>query len=238
MSPYENRIHAEGFRRIGLFATVTPGHESAIADLTRDPPSAEVRAAWQAEGLSHVVVNSLATAEGVLLFAYLEWAHGSAEAAAQKVSRAVWFDALSAHLSPHARVTPGDTWMPMENINVIGPTLPLPPDKNRTQRLGLVTQLDPAAELTYRTLHQTNWPGVVDQMARSHCRYWVTFLIEIGETLWLFTYCEYVGTNRAADNAATAADPVTQRWWKHTQPCLKPVSTEPGGWTSMRSLTG
>ena len=49
MSPYENRIHAEGFRRIGLFATVTPGHESAIADLTRDPPSAEVRAAWQAQ---------------------------------------------------------------------------------------------------------------------------------------------------------------------------------------------
>ena len=73
-------------------------------------------------------------------------------------------------------------------------------------------------------------------MARSNRRYWVTFLIEFGEELWLFTYTEYVGQDMAADNAAMAQDPVTQRWWKHTQPCLKPISEEPGGWTTMQPL--
>ncbi|MBT5902090.1 MAG: L-rhamnose mutarotase [Opitutaceae bacterium] len=96
--------------------------------------------------------------------------------------------------------------------------------------------LEPASELQYRTLHQTNWPGVVDQMARSNRRYWVTFLIDFGEQLWLFTYSEYVGDDYAADDAATAADPVTQRWWKFTEPCLIPLT--PGGenWTTMQAL--
>jgi len=124
----------------------------------------------------------------------------------------------------------------MELINVIGPTLPSPQPGAPLERAGLVSGLKPDCELTYRTLHQTNWPGVIDQMARSHYRYWVTFLMEFGTDLMLFTYCEYVGTNRSVDDTAMAADPVTQRWWKHTEPCLIPQTPDGGSWTRMTPL--
>mgnify|MGYP003653530062 CR=1 FL=1 len=236
MSPYENRLHTENFRRIGLFAQVKSGHETTVSTLTSEEPSTEFREAWQAAGLTNVVVSSLATDNGLLLFTYLEYHGVSAEEAAANVSQAPWFRNLADHIVPHPRTATGACWMPMETINIIGPTVPLPPSPNPVQKIGMVTQLEPSTELTYRTLHQTNWPGVVDQMTRSNRRYWVTFLIELGEALWLFTYTEYIGENMAADNAAMAKDPVTQRWWKHTQPCLKPISDEPGSWTTMRPL--
>lgn len=237
MSPYENRLLTEGFRRVGLVSRVKPGHESTVADLTEVPPSTETRLHWDAEGMANVSLNSVQTTDGTVLFTYLEFAGTDDRIAAGKVNRDPWFQILSDHLEPHPRAENGCDWLPMETINIIGPTCPSPRDDTTVQRMGMVTQLDPAAELSYRTLHQTNWPGVVDQMARSNRRYWVTFLIEFGEELWLFTYTEYVGTDIAADDAAMGEDPVTQRWWKHTQPCLKPITDQPGGWTTMQSLT-
>ncbi len=236
MSPYEIRLLTEGFRRMGLFAEIKPDHAPIVADLTKVPPPPSTRAAWQSRGLTHVALYAIETAAGSFLFAYAESADPDPVAAARVLEDDPWFKVLAEHLRPHPRVRSGSVWMPMETINIIGPTCPRPADPTAVRRLGVVSRLKPSAELTYRTLHQTNWPGVVDQMARSHRRCWVTFLIEQGADLWLFTYTEYVGTDQSADDAAMGKDPVTQRWWQHTQPCLHPLSDVPGGWTSMQSL--
>ena len=48
---------------------------------------------------------------------------------------------------------------------------------------------------------------------------------------YLFSYLEYVGDDFEADMAKMAADPVTQEWWKETDPCQEPVdSAAPGEW--------
>ena len=73
-------------------------------------------------------------------------------------------------------------------------------------------------------------------MTRSNRRCWITFLIELDDDLWLFTYSEYVGQDRDADDAKVAEDPVTQRWWKHTQPCLIAATPEGAPWTEMSAL--
>ena len=48
-------------------------------------------------------------------------------------------------------------------------------------------------------------------------------LVEIGEKLYLFYYFDYVGDDFAKDMAASAEDPVTRRWWKHTDACQLPL---------------
>lgn len=105
----------------------------------------------------------------------------------------------------------------MELINIAAAK---PPGAGQMARLGVMAGLKSSGELTYRTLHQTNWPGVVEQMFRSHYRNWTTFLLEWGKKLLLFTYCEYDGHDCAKDDTLIRADPVTQRWWRHTEPCL------------------
>jgi L-rhamnose mutarotase len=233
MSPYENRLTLESFRRIGLIAFVRPGHDAALAKLCH---SATIRPGNAS--FCNVQLFARRTEGRTMVFAYLEYQGTDVESAPGLLRADAWFAELAPHLEAHDRATAaGSPWTRMELINVIGPTLPPPQPGAPVAKSGLISGLRPDCELTYRTLHQTNWPGVIDQMARSHCRYWVTFLMEFGNELKLFTYSEYVGTNRAADDAAMAADPVTQRWWKHTEPCLLPQSADGGSWTRMETFT-
>jgi len=54
----------------------------------------------------------------------------------------------------------------------------------------------------------------------------------------MFSYWEYTGTNFEADNAAIAADPVTQDWWKICGPMQLPLTTrqETEWWASMEEV--
>ena len=121
----------------------------------------------------------------------------------------------------------------MEWMNCIATDEAFPHDRKQIMRMGLMSGLKPEHELKYRTLHQTNWPGVVDGMAKCNYRNWTTFIIDLEEELYLFTYTEYIGDYLEADNAMMAADPVTNRWWKHTEPCLIDLAGE-GNWTAMK----
>ncbi|GAB5562642.1 MAG: hypothetical protein SynsKO_42890 [Synoicihabitans sp.] len=232
MSPYENRLHAESFRRIGLISLVRPGQVETLKAVSSTPDAAAI-ANWKIKGLNNVSLHLQETATETWLFLFAEFDGKDVYAAAENVHNDAWFQRYAGMLEAHPRAQADNDWMPMELINVIGPTLSADQGPGPLERCGYVVQLDPEKELTYRTLHQTNWPGVVDQMARSHRRYWVTFLIEFGEKLLLFTYSEYVGIDHQADDEAMAADPVTQRWWQHTQPCLISVTPENEAWTEM-----
>ncbi len=60
-------------------------------------------------------------------------------------------------------------------------------------------------------------------MRRCHFRNFSIFLKKIRGRYYLFAYLEYTGKDLDKDMAAMAADPVTRRWWKETDPCQEPL---------------
>ena len=54
----------------------------------------------------------------------------------------------------------------------------------------------------------------------------------------LFGYWEYHGSDYAADMAAIAADPETQRWWTFCGPCQRPLDSRAEGehWAAMEQV--
>lgn len=86
----------------------------------------------------------------------------------------------------------------------------------------------------YLRLHREVWPAVLDRLRRSNVRNFSIFLRD-GV---LFSYLEYVGGDYAADTAAIAADPETQRWWTFTDPCQQPVESAGEGewWAPMEEV--
>lgn len=79
----------------------------------------------------------------------------------------------------------------------------------------------------YKRLHAAAWPGVLKKIRECNIRNYTIFYRDG----LLFSYFEYVGQDYGSDMARIAADPTTQEWWKHTDPCQQPVeSAEPGQW--------
>ena len=137
--------------------------------------------------------------------------------------------------SPHPRAeTYGRHWLQMEWINFIRG---LVVDRKPTNTLMIGCMVAPKMEMQYRTLHQTTWPGVVDQAVRGNIRNLNIFLVELDDQLVEFLYLEYMGEDEAADDAANKADPINQRWWKLTDACQKPFSdVKEGIWTLMEPV--
>lgn len=76
----------------------------------------------------------------------------------------------------------------------------------------------------YRRLHAAVWPAVLARIAASNIRNYSIFLRRLPDgRLYLFSYCEYVGSDFAADMAAIANHPVTRQWWAVCKPCQQPL---------------
>lgn len=94
------------------------------------------------------------------------------------------------------------------------------------QRFGMVIGLKPEKIEYYKNLHAAAWPGVLKKIKECHIRNYSIFLREIENgKFYLFSYFEYTGEDFEADMAKMAADPLTQKWWKETDPCQIPVSS-------------
>jgi L-rhamnose mutarotase len=93
------------------------------------------------------------------------------------------------------------------------------------RRFGAVIGLHPEHRDEYLRLHSAVWPAVEARLTASHFTNYTIF--HRGE--WLFAYYEYTGTDYEADAAAIAADPVTQEWWKLTDPCQRRLDGTPEG---------
>ena len=91
------------------------------------------------------------------------------------------------------------------------------------KRYAMVTGLKPEKEQYYRELHAKPWPSVMAKIEESNIREFSIHRVEIGGRPYLFAYFEYVGDDFDADMAKMAADPETQRWWKETDPCQRPL---------------
>ena len=83
------------------------------------------------------------------------------------------------------------------------------------ERHALVVGVRPEKREEYLALHRAVWPGVEQKLRESNIRNYSIFIV--GDTL--FAYYEYVGDDHDADQRRIAADPVSQEWWKLTDPC-------------------
>ena len=90
------------------------------------------------------------------------------------------------------------------------------------QRFAFVVDVVPEKRDEYVRLHADVWPGVEALLSAHHVTNYSIFLIE--DTL--FGYYEYVGDDHDADQRRIAADPVSQEWWKLTDPCNVAIGGE------------
>lgn len=102
------------------------------------------------------------------------------------------------------------------------------------QRYGMLIKVRPEKLDEYKELHANPWPGVLKTIHDCNIRNYSIYL----KDGFLFGYYEYIGEDYAADMAKMAADPVTQEWWKRTDPCQEPLSTRKEGewWTIMEEV--
>lgn len=107
------------------------------------------------------------------------------------------------------------------------------------QRFASVIGLKAEKVEDYKRLHAAIWPEVARMIAKSNLRNYSIFLRQMpGGSHYLFSYFEYVGTDFKADMAQMAADPATQRWWSHCEPCQVPLTNRLTSewWSSMEEV--
>lgn len=104
------------------------------------------------------------------------------------------------------------------------------------KRMGMVIGIDPRHIPEYKRLHAEVWPKVLARLRKSNITNYSIFLRQ-PENL-MFSYWEYTGSDFAADNAAIAADPITQDWWKICGPMQVPLTTRRQGewWAGMEEV--
>lgn len=93
------------------------------------------------------------------------------------------------------------------------------------QRIASVIGIAPESIAEYERLHADVWPGVLERLRESHMTNYSIY--RFGDLL--FSYLEYTGDDLEGDNAAIAADPVTQEWWSVCTPMQRPLDDRAEG---------
>lgn len=86
------------------------------------------------------------------------------------------------------------------------------------RRFGMAARLVPEKREEYLRLHRSVWPQVEQMISSCGIRNYTIFTLDD----YLVAYFEYVGDDFERDQRIMAADPVTQEWWSHTDPCQLP----------------
>ena len=91
----------------------------------------------------------------------------------------------------------------------------------------------------YKRLHAAVWPGVLKMIEQCHIENYSIYLRRLDNgKYYLFSYFEYTGEDFKADMARMAADPTTQEWWRHCEPCQEPLPDRAAGewWADMEEV--
>jgi L-rhamnose mutarotase len=113
------------------------------------------------------------------------------------------------------------------------------PKPKKVQRFGSAIGVKPEKLDEYVKLHANTWPGVLDMIRKCNIHNYSIYLAKLDDgKLYLFSYFEYTGDDMAADSKKMAADPTTQEWWKHTDPCQIPLKERKPGehWMNLREV--
>ncbi len=111
--------------------------------------------------------------------------------------------------------------------------------KQEPMRFGSVIGIKAEAIPEYKELHAKAWPGILDKIGECNIRNYSIYLAQLQPSqYYLFSYCEYVGNDFDADMKKMADDPLSQQWWKHTDPLQTPLSTRAEGewWHNMEEV--
>lgn len=107
------------------------------------------------------------------------------------------------------------------------------------QRYGSVIGLKADKLEVYKKLHAQVWPDVLAKIHACKIRNYSIYLHKLDDDqYYLFSYFEYVGDDFDADMTRMAADPMTQKWWKETDPCQFPIKHRKPGekWAAMEEV--
>ena len=101
-------------------------------------------------------------------------------------------------------------------------------------RYGSVIRIKLDQLAAYKAYHAAVWPGVLKTISACNIRNYSIYL----KDGFLFSYCEYVGDDYAADMAKMGDDPTTQQWWAIMKPMQDPLATRGEGewWASMEEV--
>lgn len=232
-SPYEEYLRSGKETHVALIAKIQPDKLDDFKKAFKQCEQAAI-----AKNLSQAGISSLqsftreikSSQVAVIRFTYagkLPYL-GAAKAFETATSTIDW----KASITPHPRaVSYGRNWLQMEWICFIRG---LDVDREPASTFLLTTNVIPEKEQEYRTLHQTVWPGVVDQITRGNLRNLNVHLVELDGDLVEFLYADYMGNDSAKHDKANQADPINQRWWKLTDACQKPFAdVKKGIWAPM-----
>lgn len=109
----------------------------------------------------------------------------------------------------------------------------------RVRRYGSVIMVKPEMFDTYKRLHANAWPGVLNKIHDCNIRNYSIYFKETEHgKYYLFSYFEYAGADFEADMKKMADDPVTQQWWKETDPCQMKIPNAGAGewWADMEEV--
>ena len=235
-SPYETYLLSGQDTRVGLIAKAESGREMDVKNALVELHGAPDMKSFAKAGIRNLASFSRIINSQTYFFVYFEYAgnkqySGAVEAfesASPKVA------GLSQWTSSVAGINTETGWTQMEWISFIrGRNIPGKPQN----KLSLVTTLRRDKELQYRNMHQTIWPGVIDQMIRGNNRNFSAFVCEMEGELYEFIYVEYVGSNAEKDHELNQKNSVNQRWWKLTDACQKPLPGENSIWASLELVS-
>ena len=235
-SPYENYLSTGKETHVGLIANILPEAIEAFTASIKKCKTEPIQSQLKVAGIRDVQAFTRkinGTTYAAIYFGYqggLQYL-GAAEAFENATKGVDW----QASTTPHPRAkTYQRHWLQMEWINFIHG---YHAEHEPTSTLMIGTTVIPEKEQQYRTLHQTVWPGVVDQVVRGKIRNLNVFLVEVDDKLVEFLYLEYMGTDQEADDRMNKADPINQRWWKLTDACQQPFSDVTEGiWAPLESI--
>jgi len=110
---------------------------------------------------------------------------------------------------------------------------------HKVERYGSVVGIKSEKIDYYKKLHADPWPGVLKTIHECNMQNFSIYIVELEKgKFYLFSYFEYTGKDLEADMEKMAADPITQKWWKETDPCqyVIPASQQDKGWTRMEQV--
>lgn len=107
-------------------------------------------------------------------------------------------------------------------------------NKEKVKRYGWVIKVKPEKLEYYKELHANPWPEVNAMLKECNIQ---NYSIYYRDGL-LFSYLEYTGDDFDSDMKKMAADTITQKWWKETDPCQEPVDSAKDGvwWADMEEV--
>ena len=233
-SPYENYLLSGRPTHVGLIARAKSGQDEILSQRLYELCGKKGNGKLKRAGISNLAAFKRVIQDEIWYLVYFQYSGEKQYLTAVQSFEAATGELKDFILSHPQAARYGCCWLQMEWINYIRG---LDVDRKPTEVLSMVTTIKPEKESQYRSLHQTVWPGVVDQMVRGNNRNFSIFVAEIGGQLYEFFYLEYMGSDPEKDGRTNKEDPLNQRWWAQTDPCQQPLPGEKDIWTPMIQIT-